>query len=349
MANKRIEAFDLIRGFSLVLMVLIHIIDEFGSDLLQESSAALCCYAVASPLGAPIFVFIMGVFYQLSDNSSLKTSFKRGLLLILGGYLLNLVKGTIPIYLGLKFGVVTLEEILPYSPIYLLKTLDIFQFAGLALILMALVKHYLKKPLLYLLLAISLAFVSPLLWDRMTSSGVINFALEMLWGKDLNFNFPLFPWLAYPLIGMAYASYFKRFLDKSKFMLYAFILGMMMTLISLPFIIFDESFIFTDVHLHSMGTVKPNVLFAIVGILLSTISIAQFTIKRLPQNRLIKSVLNRLYFYSRNVTSFYVFQWLIIGWLNIEIAEISLFGAIPLIIVILLGTDRLLILRSKSE
>ena len=341
--STRIRAFDLLRGFSLILMVIIHILDDFGSETLQESTTAFMMYLIVSPLGAPLFVFVMGLFFQLSKNLNVSNSIKRGLYLILLGYLLNLFKGTIPTIIGLQLDILSLEDIAPHTPYSLFKTLDIFQFSGLALIFLSIVKRYLKHIYTIIILALTVVFLSPFLWDRMTPYPAINFILEMLWGNGENFNFPLFPWLFYPLSGMAYASFFAQSKDQEKFVFYSFFVGLLISFTAVPFLISDSAFILEDVHIFSMGASKPNIMFIHLGVIISAISVAFGLIKRAPENTLF----NKLYFFSKHVTPFYVFQWLIIGWLNIEVADVSLIGAIIFFIIIILSTDRLLLIKEK--
>ena len=53
------------------------------------------------------------------------------------GYLLNVLRGVIPAYLGLQFGVVTADQIAPFTLPWLATTVDVHHMAGLSLIAIA--------------------------------------------------------------------------------------------------------------------------------------------------------------------------------------------------------------------
>ena len=175
--NSRNKAFDLARGIALILMVFIHILDEFATPEFKDSLQPISIYLIGCLLAAPVFIFTMGVFFQISDKSTVKKSVIRGGKLISQGYLLNFIRFSLPIYLALKLEIFSLESITPDTPSSLFFAIDILQFAGLAIIAMAIIKKYFKHPLMYIILALPIMFFSYLLWNTMSSNSLVNFFL----------------------------------------------------------------------------------------------------------------------------------------------------------------------------
>ena len=83
-------------------------------------------------------MFLMGASLAFSSRSSFGSLVVRGLWLVWLGYLLNVLRGVIPAYLGLTTGVVTAEQIAPFTLPWLLTTVDVHHMAGLSLVFIAL-------------------------------------------------------------------------------------------------------------------------------------------------------------------------------------------------------------------
>jgi len=336
--SDKIKSFDLVRGFALFLMVNIHIMEECALPDFTESFYAFIIHLLSSPLTASVFVFAMGVFFQISKHATLKQSIIRGIKLIALGYFLNFVRFTLPVFFALQFDILTLEDIAPKTLSSYMRINDILQFAGLALIFLAILKHFVKSSFTYLFLSIFIIAISPYLWDFSTSNKYINLILENFWGDNIYMNFPFFPWIAFPMLGMFYGYWLKNCKNITTFWIYSSVLGLIMIPIGLYLVSLNPEFVsFEEIHSYSVGCTDFDVMIYMVGTILFFIPFCQWLIKILPDN----FVFNRLYYWSNNITSFYIIHWIVVGWLVIDIYDSSSFGSIMLIIVVLICTDRL--------
>ncbi|OFZ46241.1 MAG: hypothetical protein A2381_11530 [Bdellovibrionales bacterium RIFOXYB1_FULL_37_110] len=336
--NNKIKSFDVARGFALFLMVHIHIMEECALPDFTESFYAFIIHLLSSPLTASLFVFIMGVFFQISDKPTLKSSIIRGVKLIALGYFLNFIRFTLPVYIALNLDLFTLEDIAPKTPLSYMRINDILQFAGLALIFMAFAKRYFKNPLTNLFLSLIFIAGSPFLWDFTTSNIYLDLVLENFWGDSVYMNFPFFPWIVFPLLGMTYGAILKKVKDTSRFFLYSFILGVIMVPLGLYLFSLNPEYISLQaIHDFSVGCTDYDVMIYMIGTILLFIPFCHGLTKYLPSN----FIFDRLCYWSKNVTSFYIIHWILVGWLAMDISDPSSFGSIVLIILILIATDRL--------
>src|SRR4029077_11341973 len=87
----------------------------------------------------------------------------RGLWLLWLGYLLNFLRGVIPAYMGLSTGVVTAEQIAPFTLPWLATTVDVHHMAGLSLIALAALRMAARPGWVWLLLAGAVVIAGPFL------------------------------------------------------------------------------------------------------------------------------------------------------------------------------------------
>ena len=87
------------------------------------------------PLGAPVFMFSMGIGMMYTRHNSPGNFMKRGLRLLIAAYILNLVRFTGPLMALKAMGV---DADYGYSVLDTFFWVDIFQFAGLSFLLMGL-------------------------------------------------------------------------------------------------------------------------------------------------------------------------------------------------------------------
>src|SRR5690606_40195310 len=97
-------------------------------------------------------------------------------------YVLNFLRGSLPLGFALRLGHGTLEEAAPYTPLSELLVSDIFQFAGIALPLCGLVYCRSVHPYVTLAVALTLWFLSPVLWGFDFGVPGVEWVLSLLWG-----------------------------------------------------------------------------------------------------------------------------------------------------------------------
>ena len=296
---KRFTLPDLLKGFAVFLIVPVHIMETFidypGRDSLLGKSLLL----LGGPFAVPVFMMVMGYFVARSRKSSIQNIY-RGIKIFILGFLLN-IGLNFNLLLKIKF------EGWQFDPLEYILGVDIFYLAGLSIVILSALKILNKGQVLIVFILIflvsgSTAFVNDLLitTDR-------NYILPFIGGEYFWSYFPLFPWLTYPLIGFLFKKIENRvmeFLENNKvisivagFVIFALIAFFgkfgVSTTIDLPKY-YHHTFLF---FLWTMGVV---ILWTLL---------LRFVAIKFPKF----PVIVFLSWMGRNITVFYVIQWLIIG------------------------------------
>ena len=252
------------------------------------------------------FVFLMGIFITLAGSKNLSLSIKRGVILFLAGYALNFFRSSLPMWLSLKFGLVSKEDLGDGNPIYELLVVDILQFAGIAFIICSLLSHYLPNPKYWLVIALGIAFASPYVWDTHSGIAFVDEILKLLAGNIAKGAFfPQLPWLAYAISGMAFGHWMKQADDLNVFLKKSAWFSLTATLVGI-------GIIFTNVDYHIGDSMRagPGAAIAISGFTALTIFLFNAIVEKVPHN----PVFSFWYSWSKHITTIYVVHWLLIGW-----------------------------------
>lgn len=314
--KSRITAFDLARGIAIVMMVLIHTVVFIGGPDLLITSTGYVVNSVVCILAAPVFMFVMGLLFTMSSRTSFKTQIKRGFLIFLLGYLLNIFRGTIPIFTGLMFGWV--EDDSPWDYLF---EIDILQFAGLALMAMAIVKRILPWKESWFVLGLLMAYISQYFPACTSDNTVINYLYALFTGGDHHVFFQFFPWIAFPLVGMTYGAYFKMSPDKNTFFKKSTIIGLIIIIAGISVSFSGSNDIWQQWYTGKFrqGALPFSVVLIFSGFQFLWLPVCHYITVKIKENR----VFDILYFWSRNVTAFYFIQWVIIGWICVMLYEIE--------------------------
>ncbi|NLD92153.1 MAG: DUF1624 domain-containing protein [Fibrobacter sp.] len=332
--NKpRVLAFDFARGIAIFMMVLIHTAVFIGGYDLINTPTGYVVNSFVCILAAPVFMFVMGILFSLSSRTAFGVQLYRGLFVLLLGYGLNFLRGTLPVGAGMLFGLI--EEDYPLH--YMLED-DILQFAGIALIVMAVIKRAIPWSPGWFILGVAAAFVSPFVWNHGSDNVFVNYILSLFFGGEEYNYFPFFPWIAFPLIGMAYGDYFKRAKEHKRVFINGSYLGIILIIAGLLFELKFKTGIWTDWYLgkYRQGQIPIPVVMIFSGFQFLWIPLCHLITTKIPENRFF----TLLFFWSKNVTSFYVIQWIIIGCVCIVLMDIEWPAVILLVIVITFFTDK---------
>lgn len=185
----RLASIDVLRMVAIAVMVFVH----FGENLSGYTPAF-------SGIGAPLFTFLVGASYFLwsdgklahgmSKESLSKVSVRRGLFIFGAGFVFNIM-------VWLPEGVFNW---------------DVLTFIGIALLLLNVVRR--MPPFVAPLMAVLVVCVSPLFrlaadyhayWDGIDFTCDLTTS-EVLIGFLSTGYIPIFPWIAFPLVGYAVAS-----------------------------------------------------------------------------------------------------------------------------------------------
>jgi len=313
--NNRLLSIDLARGLAVFFMIAVHTLEVFASPEVKNSLFGQIIEFLGGPPAAPVFMTLMGFSFLYSRRSDLKPKLWRGFKIFLSGYILNVLRGVIPFKLSYYFEM----DVLNNFPLYklneytLLAIVDILQFAGIAIMIMAIIQGLKINKFIILFSALLITMISPLLWGLKTNIYIIDFILDLLWGdQPIGFSFienkiafPIFPWLSFPLLGMFLGETMKNSKDQSRTFKYFGIGGVFVLSLGIAVSSFDIDYHFNDYY-HS----RQGAMIFMSGFVVFWLFLNKIAIDYLPTNKLF----NLLFKWSNGVTNIYFVQWIIIIW-----------------------------------
>ena len=210
---------DFCKMFVIFIMVWIHVYEELGDEKSLTAFGSYFTYVTGLFTGAPLFMICMGMTLN-SSKSALNPAllFKRGVIILIGGYVLNLARTLAYFFI----------EDSDRDIYYELLNIDIFQFAGLALIAMSIFFYFKFKPLTILLIAIGFAVFSSVfskLLPFIPASELTSLSeyvkasfYGLFWfSSDKISSFGFLIWFIFPAFGYWFGSMAKNSENKSLF------------------------------------------------------------------------------------------------------------------------------------
>jgi uncharacterized membrane protein len=301
--KKKSKTFDLCRGLAVIFMIFVHVLGLYAHPKVYASSFGYLIDFLGSPPAAPVFMVIMGILFMYSSrNKSLESAIKRGLILFTLGIVLSFLRSDLLLFYW--------ANPVDYSAFW---EVDILQFAGLAYICMALIRHYFPKPLHWLYMAISIMMISPYLWGIEARHLTLDWLLHYLWGSDELVYFPLFHWLYYPLMGMVIGHLIKSIGEEevlkvlSRLGLGLLILGSLISLTNLDF------------HVGDYFRGGQGSVIWISGFVLVWMRLARGVTSKFNDS----ITVNTICYWGRHTPKIYIFHWLLISWGTLFIKESS--------------------------
>lgn len=296
---KRLPLPDLLKGFAVFLIVPVHILESFIDYPGRESLFGKIMLFLGGPIAVPVFMIIMGYFVA-RNHKPLLTNISRGTKVFIVGFLLNI---------GLNFHLLLKIKFAgwPYQPLEYIFGVDILYFAGIALIILSFLK-LIKKGKAWVGYALFLIVTG--LTGYMNNHLMLterNYLVPFIGGTYSWSYFPLFPWLAYPLLGFAFANSEENivsFLSSQKIAS-----GIILTVVAALVILFSKSRYAITVYLPTYYHHTFWFSLWAVGLIILWVVLLRFLIQKFPET----FVGNFLMWLGKNITAFYVVQWLIIG------------------------------------
>lgn len=294
--NKREPYPDFLRGLAIILMVQVHITElllhfEPKYQLFERWS-----YFFGGIPAAPVFVLLMG-YFQDKSTSNLKKEILRGISIFFLGLILNILMNLSLIYQYFF-------NDLDINIFHYLFGVDILIFAGMSYIILAFLRRIIKKNYLFVVIILVVFLINYASNKIVVESDIFIYLLSLVFRISDWSYFPLIPWIAYPLIGILLnrTKVFEKFIAYkfSKFFWIIYFIVLILTI---------------EYGLNSSQNLdyyyKMNFEFFLYSliILLGWIKFTNTIFEKFSDSLLV----DFLKWFGRNVTSVYVFQWIIIG------------------------------------
>lgn len=318
--KSRQTELDIARGLAVFFMIAIHVLEVLGASAAMETGLGYVISFLGGPPAAPVFMFLLGVGIVYSAKSTPSRLAKRGAILFLSGYLLNLLRGGLPVFIAMQAGIPGLAYQDMLEQIF---TIDILQFAGLVFLFFSAWKAlHIHHRWMVLPLLISLLLVNFFLSDSFSSPNgnpYLEALTGLLWGSSPNSYFPLFSWISYPVLGYFFGHGLIRTGDKRHYYKKAFLIGSGLLIIGVligPILLEIDIGIYDEYAYYHHGLAATTIFTGFILVWLSMLFITQAQL-----DWLFGKTLRR---WSRNVNSIYYVHWVILGWSLLILEENSL-------------------------
>ena len=305
-ARDRVRGFDLARGLAVVFMIGVHVLWHWGAPETWTSPIGQVISFLGGPTAAPVFMFLMGASLAFSSRSSFGSLVVRGLWLVWLGYLLNVLRGVLPAYLGLSTGVVTPEQIVPFTLPWLLTTVDVHHMAGLSLVFMALLGLLARPGWAWVAAGAAVVLAGPILRGLEFGTPLLDGPLTPILGGAPNVYYAVVPWIAYPLVGAMFGILVARSTDQPRVFRWGALLGVALCAAGVGLFVASPPAFDVDTY----WRMPPAFFVAILGLVLVWLWACDLIVRHVRANR----VFAFLYGWSANVIAIYFTHWLVVGW-----------------------------------
>jgi uncharacterized membrane protein len=304
--RERVRAFDLARGLAVLFMIGVHVLWHWGAPDTWTSPIGQVISFLGGPTAAPVFMFLMGASLAFSSRTSFRSLAVRGLWLLWLGYLLNFLRGVIPAYLGLTSGVVTAEQIAPFTLPWLATTVDVHHMAGLSLIALAALRLAARPGWPWLALGAGVVIAGPFLRGLEFGTPLLDAPLTPILGGAPNVYYAVVPWIAYPLVGAVFGSVVARAPDRVRVFRWGALVGLALCIAGIA--LFAAAPPTFDVNTY--WRMPPSYFVGITGLVLVWLFACDLAVRHVRENR----AFTFLYGWSGKVIAIYFTHWLVVGW-----------------------------------
>lgn len=298
--KARSQTADLLKGIAVLLMIQVHVLELFATGNISGSVYGKVLLFLGGPPVAPVFSAVLGYFIAASAKSPGQLAW-RGIKIFLLGMVLNLA-------LNLNLLLSVSKGLLEANVFHYIFGVDILQFAGLSILLLAALRSLLERSAwITLTLLLLSACLGKFLMDAFPVSGRLQYICAFFYASCDWSYFPLFPWFAYPLAGFAFyqlkqgAGFSLWGVPKMKWPIG--LLFIVFLLLTLRYAVFVSADLASYYH--------HDLLFALWTI--GFLAFYSFWIHELSLAGEKSAPLNWLKWLGEQVTMIYVVQWIIIG------------------------------------
>lgn len=298
--QERNQTADFLKGAAVLMMIQVHLMELFAALDIYQSIIGKVSLFWGGPPAAPLFMAVMGYFLAKSKKS-FSQNIKRGLILIVGGIVLNV---------GLNFHLLVLIffEKVQLDPLQYIFGADILPLAGLSIILISLIKevsknNFLSNSIISIIIIIFVLILHNLTADVIIENSPLIYLQAFLWGKLEWSYFPLLPWAVYSLAGYLYETTIERLNVKNKIKAAAIIIFTVITISTFNYAVETASDLMRYYHHDWVYSLW----------ILQFLALMIYAANSLESIYGESSILVYIKWLGKNVTAVYVFQWLLIG------------------------------------
>jgi len=292
---------DFLKGIAVIFMIQVHIAELFLYNGFEYTYGGMISLFLGGPPAAPLFMMVMGFYAGRSKRPS-GYFFRRGLLLIVGGILLNIALN-FHLLIKISSGQILLD---PYSYIF---GADILPLAGFSLITIGVLRYFPRGiRMLIPFLILPVFYAASAIENTNCVEGEISSYLSAFFaGKCYWSYFPYFPWVIYPLMGFFVGQFrgnLDLFMTGQKYFKLLLLLLTSFVLIYLSPSVWSKLVELDSYYYHSLlpGLWIFSFLFIFIGIINKILN-------KIKPGKTVKFIS----WLGQNVTTVYVIQWVIIG------------------------------------
>lgn len=306
---------DLTKAFITFFLATIHVFVECSTEnQLWTGLPYFFDSILGGPWAAPMFIFSMGIGLAFTTRNKPADLFVRGVKILMVGLLLNVTRFLLPSLLGFM---ITKDQAFYIDKLpYRFFGNDLLQFAGLAMILMALPKYFRLTPWKIFGVGLVMNVAAWFLRGTWLNSNIVNIILGHFIGIDngtelVMSDFPLLVWFLMYASGLVFGGYLKAMTPAFKKKFYM--------LVSIPCFIVTTVFYVIEYHFGfgMMGGPGANVfyhlttpeVFLCIGTEFAMLGLCYFICSKCS-----KRILDIIEKVSRSVTVVYVIQWTLVWW-----------------------------------
>ena len=307
--RERVHAFDLARGLAVMFMIGVHVLWHWGAPDTWTSPIGRVISLAGGPTAAPVFMFLMGASLAFSSRTSFRSLVVRGAWLVWLGYLLNVLRGVVPGYLGLRAGIVTPEQIAPFTLPWLATTVDVHHMAGLSLIAIAALRTVTRRGATWLVIAAAVVVAGPIVRGLEFGTPLLDAPLTPVLGGAPNVYYAVVPWIAYPLVGAVFGALVAKAAsapDRARLFRGSAVVGVALVIVGA--LIYAAAPAPFDVNTY--WRMPPAYFVGITGFILVWLWGCDLAVRHVRPNR----AFDFLYGWSGRVIAIYFTHWLVVGW-----------------------------------
>ena len=300
-------------------MILCHVFYAIKYSTSATLNPTYIAHNLVRLLGAQFFMFSMGMGLAYSRNNTAKDCAKRGIILLLTGYFLNFMREILPWMITGNYPM--FGNIMTNDKFLMLLSCDILQFAGLAFLFFALIKHLKWSNITTLVVTLAITVIGAFCTNEITvkltpDNFYYSFVGLLIPIKNFTISdyvcFSFSNWIIYPVVGWLFGKVLKRCHNLDKF--YLCLLGISLPIFLLAWAAFDAVdknmwlILMNPIVYHQQNPV-------ILGIYMNIIAIA-ISIAHLLSNYFVKfKFWDLIKHLSSELPTLYIVSWIAIGWL----------------------------------